>query len=170
MQEITLYRRRFIPDECIKLDSDYIHEKNDDFMLTSWKCIKPRNDRAFGSSLFLFQEGLKISKFYDHDHNLICWYVDIMTFQFDATENAVYTIDLLADVILYPDGSYKVVDLDELAEATEKGLISEELLLKSLNSLNYLLQKIYNHEFTQLQSPLDSIPYPWEIFEHDKCK
>ncbi len=163
MQELTLYRRRFIPDECLKLTSDYIHEKNNDYMITSWKSIKPKRDLAFGTSLFLFHEGLKISKFYDHDKNLICWYCDIMTFEENKEENSLYTIDLLADVLIYPDGSYKVVDLDELSEARAQNLISEQLLLQSLNSLNFLLKTIYDQTFMDLQSLLDKIPSPWEI-------
>lgn len=131
-------------------------------MLTSWKSIKPKRDLAYGSSLFLFQEGLKISKFYDHEKKLICWYCDIMTYERNEDTNELYTIDLLADVIIYPDYSYKVVDLDELAEAKEKNLISEKLLLQSLNSLNYLLEKIYHNQFMELQAPLDTLGNPWD--------
>lgn len=163
MQNLTLYRRRFIPDECIKLTNDHIHLKNEDYMITSWKSLKPKRDLAFGTSLFLFHEGLRISKFYDHDKKLICWYCDIMTFEENKEEHSLYTIDLLADVLIYPDGSYKVVDLDELSEARAQGFISEQLLLKSLNSLNFLLKNIYDQTFMNLQSPLDSIQYPWEI-------
>ena len=35
---------------------------------------------------------------------------------------------LLADVVICPDGFVKVVDLDELAIAMDKGTLSEELL------------------------------------------
>lgn len=165
MQEPTLLRRRFIPDECIKLEKDVIHTLTQDYMTTSWKSIKPKRELAFGTSLFLFKEGLKISKFYDHDHNLICWYCDIMTFENDEANNCLYTIDLLADVLIYPDGTYKVVDLDELSEARKEGLISEDYLLKSLNSLNFLLQTIYDNKFMELQAPLNELPEPWDYLQ-----
>lgn len=65
--------------------------------------------------------------------------------------------DLLADVILYPDGFVKVVDLDELAEAFEKRLLSEELLKKALRQTNQLLTLIYSGGFSSLQSVINDI-------------
>lgn len=70
--------------------------------------------------------------------------------------------DLLADVILYPDGFVKVVDLDELAEAFEKRLLSEELLKKALRQTNQLLTLIYSGGFSSLQSVINDI-------EKDRC-
>lgn len=65
--------------------------------------------------------------------------------------------DLLADVILYPDGFVKVVDLDELAEAFEKRLLSEELLKKALRQTNQLLTLTYSGGFSSLQSVINDI-------------
>ena len=64
--------------------------------------------------------------------------------------------DLLADVIVYPDGFVKVVDLDELVTALENGLLSEGLLKKSLLRIDALLKIIYGNSFSALQEPIDS--------------
>ena len=45
---------------------------------------------------------------------MLFWYCDIVDHTFDtATDTYIFT-DLLVDVIVYPDGFVKVVDLDEL--------------------------------------------------------
>ena len=46
----------------------------------------------------------------------------------------------MADIILYPDGRMHVVDLDELAEALEKGLIAQALMSACLRLLHDLKQ------------------------------
>ena len=74
------------------------------------------------------KKGFKVSRFYDHENQHICWYCDIIDTTFDAELNAYTFTDLLVDVILTPDGSIKVVDVDELADAMENKLISQGML------------------------------------------
>ena len=64
-------------------------------------------------------------------------------------------VDLLADVIIFPDGRIKVVDLDELSEAFENRLIDEALLKKSLLSLSKLLDEIYSKGIDELIAPIE---------------
>ena len=47
-----------------------------------------------------------------------------MSYEYTEETDTYIVTDLLADVIVYPDGFVKVVDLDELGEALEKGLLS----------------------------------------------
>lgn len=70
------------------------------------------------------------------------------------TDTYVFT-DLLVDVIVYPDGFVKVVDLDELVTARRSGILSEELLDTALLRLDNLLQIIYRGEFPRLQKPTE---------------
>ena len=65
--------------------------------------------------------------------------------------------DLLADVILSPEGRMKVVDLDELAEALEQNLITKEQTTSCLRSLNHLLTIIYRDKFDRLQDRFDKL-------------
>ncbi|HBA69577.1 MAG TPA: DUF402 domain-containing protein, partial [Lachnospiraceae bacterium] len=60
------------------------------------------------------------------------WYCDIVEYDYREKDNALISLDLLADVIICPDGYVKVMDLDELAVSMEKGTLSEELLKKCL--------------------------------------
>ena len=139
----------------ILLDKDKVLVREEDHLITSWNTIRPKKDLCRGISAFFWEKGVKISKFYDHQNNLLCWYCDIMTYSYDKETDTYTMVDLLADVLIYPDGSVKVVDLDELAEAVEKGLISQELLLISLRHLNSLLELIYSGHFHELQKYIE---------------
>lgn len=157
MNKLSLYRRRLIPNECILLENDEILRLEENLIITRWNTIRPKKDLSHGLSAFFLDKGVKVSKFIDHDGNLICWYCDIITHEFDRENNACVIIDLLADVLVYPDGSVKVVDLDELAQAAEQKLISQEQLLISLRQLDALLQIIYSGRFCELQSYLEEL-------------
>ena len=143
MQKPVLYRKRLIPDECILLKNDEILHAEENLIVTKWNTLRPKKELSHGLSAFFLDRGIKISKFYNHAGELICWYCDIITYTYDRDTDTYVMTDLLADVLVYPDGTVKVVDLDELALAAEKKLVSEEQLLIALRQLDWLLQTIY---------------------------
>lgn len=150
-----IYRKRLIPSECILLDSDIIHQWDSDMIVTSWNTIRPKKELHHGKSVYYLKEGWKISRFRRADDSLMYTYCDIIAFDRDDQEDALIVTDLLADVIIYPDGFVKVVDLDELAQAVREGLMTGEELNTCLITLNSLLSRIYKGELDQLTSPLD---------------
>ncbi len=155
MKYPILYRKRFIPDECVLLKNDIILEYSSDRIVTKWTTIRKRCDLSNGYSCYYLDRGYKISKFLKDDGTLLCWYCDIITHEYNPDNNTLLTIDLLADVKIYPDGRIKVVDLDELSEAFEKRLIDETLLKKSLLSLNKLLNDLYECGIEPLAAPIE---------------
>lgn len=158
MNNVTrLYRRRLIPTECIPLKDDVIVEQNDEYIITKWNTIRPKPNFSHGCSCYFLREGLKVSKIYQADGSLLYWYCDIVDYHFDPRDSSLTITDLLADVILYPDGRIEVVDLDELAEALERGLITKEQMTSCLRNLNHLLTTIYRDKFDRLQTRLDSL-------------
>lgn len=156
MQISKLYRKRFIPAECILLKDDVILHQDEETLITSWTTLNPKPEFSHGVSCYFLKEGLKVSKIYRHDGSLVRWYCDIVSFSYDGEERSLTVTDLLADVILYPDGHMKVVDLDELAEAMEKNMITKEQTVACLRSLNYLLSLIYRDKFDRLQACLEN--------------
>ena len=156
MNNPTLYRKRFIPDEIIELKDDVILECNDSILVTKWNALKKREDISSGYSCLYLNDGYKISKFLKADGSLLLWYCDIVTYDYNKKENKLTTIDLLADVVIYPDGKMTVLDLDELYEAFEKGLIDISLLKKSLLSLNRLLKEIHKNGIENLAKPIEA--------------
>ena len=157
MKRPTLYRKRLIPEECILLKDDELLYRDEKTIITRWNTLKPKKDLHHGFSCYFLDKGVKVSKFYKADGTQICWYCDIVTHSYDeATDTYVFT-DLLADVLVYPNGQVKVVDLDELADAVEPHLISQELLLTALRQLNTLLSHIYSGKFSEYQEYIDEV-------------
>lgn len=168
----TLYRKRIIPDECIQLKDDRTLHCDEDIILTKWNAIRPKKDLHHGYSCYFLKKGFKVSKFYCKDGSLLYWYCDIVEYEYRREDNSLTTLDLLADVIVYPDGFVKVMDLDELAlsikspagehmdhaaGASIDGALSMDLLQKCLIRLNNLLQIIYSGNFHTLQKYINEI-------------
>ncbi len=82
------------------------------------------------------------------------WYCDIVDYQQGPEENSLLVLDLLADVVIYPDGKIRILDLDELSEAFEKRLITEKQLKKALLNLNDLLDALYENSISALEAPI----------------
>ncbi len=140
-QHPTLIRKRLIPLETLRLEKDVVVHRSDRLLVTRWTTIKPKKELNHGSSCFLLKEGWKVSRFIDHQGKLIC---DITATEYDAATDTFTFTDLLADVLIYPSGVIKVVDLDELADAVEQKLITTEQLLDSLRKLDALLRRVYD--------------------------
>lgn len=155
MADPILYRKRLIPEECVQLKDDKFLYRDESIIVTAWNTLKPRQDIHHGRSCYYLQEGIKVSRFYSADDSLLYWYCDIVDYDYSEETNTYMITDLLADVIIYPDGFVKVVDIDELVVARESGLLSEDMLKKALLTLNHLLQLIYEGKFENLQRPLE---------------
>ncbi len=155
MENITLYRRRLIPNEVVHLKDDIVLYHDDTIIITKWQTIKPRKDMDHGFSAYLLKEGIKVSKFYRADNSLLYWYCDIVDYEYDEATNSYTSTDLLTDVVLYPDGQIRVLDLDELAEASVKDLINKDQLHSALVRTDKLLNVMYKNEFDQYTRLID---------------
>lgn len=151
----VLYRKRIIPEECVLLKDDEILFFENNILVTKWNTLKPKKDLHHGFSCYFFDAGYKVSKFYDRDHKLLYYYCDIIDYETHPEEHSIIVTDLLADVIIYPDGFVKVVDIDEIAEALNKGTITVEQVKKSLYSLDRLLSIIYEDKLDTLTTYMD---------------
>ena len=149
-----LYRERIIPKEIIPLDNDIILFEDSSCIITSWNTLRFKPEFAKGLSYYDLNNNIKVSKFLSSDNRLVYWYCDILRI---SSDNGSFTFtDLLADVIIYPDSTYKVVDLDELSDAVIKNLISLSDSANALRTLNNLLNMIYDGSFKKYQDILNS--------------
>ncbi len=155
MENIRLYRKRIIPEECVFLKDDVILYRDKEVIVTRWNTLHPKKTLHHGYSCYFLERGFKVSKFYDHDNRLISWYCDIISHTYDEAEDTYVFTDLLADVIVYPDGFVRVVDLDELADAFRDGLIDSDQLQTALRHLDKLLSQIYKGAFPRLQKYIE---------------
>ena len=156
MDIVKLYRKRIIPSECILLKDDEIIYHDANVLITKWKTLNPKTEFSHGASAYIFEKGIKVSKFYRDDGSLLYWYCDIVDYHMDHDTGELTVTDLLADVIIYPSGRMKVMDLDELADALEQGLITQEQTSNCLRQLNNLLVTIQRDKFDTLSEYLDS--------------
>lgn len=155
MKTPLLYRKRIIPEECIPLKDDKILYFDDRVIVTEWKALHPKKDLHHGYSCYFLKDGYKVSKFLYESDDLIYWYCDIIDYEEGPEENSWVFRDLLADVLVYPDGFVKVVDLDEFEEALDNGSISYDDVKKALRSLDSLLKTIYAGDFDKLTDEID---------------
>lgn len=154
MAKITLYRKRLIPNECVLLKDDVLLSVQEDKIITQWKALKPKHDLDHGYSCYYLDQGFKVSKFLRKDGSLLYWYCDIVDYKWSKDRTCLTAVDLLADVVIDSDGNVKILDLDELAQASKKELLSKELLQQALLRLDALLQIIYQKQFDQLTSDI----------------
>jgi predicted RNA-binding protein associated with RNAse of E/G family len=156
MPDMIIYRKRLIPNENILLDRDTVLYADDKIMVTKWNTLHPRKDIDHGYSLYIPEEGYKISKFLRKDDSLYKWYCDIVEFYFEKDEGSCTTLDLLLDITINEKGEIHLLDMDELAQAHKDGLIDDELLHKSLIRANRLLMTAYSGAFKKYTDLLDS--------------
>ncbi|MCR5108521.1 MAG: DUF402 domain-containing protein [Lachnospiraceae bacterium] len=149
-KNIKLFRKRIIPPECIPLKDDEILFIDDKIIVTRWNTLKPKTDLHHGLSCYFLNEGYKVSKFMKKDGSLLYWYCDIVEHVFDPEDDSYLFTDLLADVVIYPDNSVRVIDVDEVADAISVGSITKEQCIRLLRSLDSLLNIIYNGHFKDL--------------------
>lgn len=147
---MKIYRKRYIPNEIVDISGDEVLYRDEEKLVTSWKPIKPRNDIGFGKSCVYFKHGWKISKFYDINGNFKFWYCDIINYEYDAEKDIYIIIDLLVDVIVHENGTYEILDEEELDQVLQEGLITEAIKEEAICKLNGLLEKIKSQKFHEL--------------------
>jgi len=157
MNKPVLYRKRIIPEEIVLLDKDEIIYADEGHIVTLWDTIRPKKILHHGCSCYFLEEGFKVSKFYREDGSLIYWYCDIIRYDYNSEDNSYVFTDLLADVLVYPDGQVQVVDVGEIADALSDKTLSLEEMIPALRSLDKLLNIIYSGHFSEIQYKINSI-------------
>ena len=139
----TIHRVRYIPAETVDISSDQLLYRDGEHLVTAWKPIRPRKDISGGVSCLFVSKGIKVSRFLDARGELLYWYIDLVEVRWDQGTDTYELHDLLADVRILPDGQVEIVDLDELADALEQGLITAEQGIRALRTLHALLADIH---------------------------
>lgn len=154
--DIRLYRKRYIPEETVYLKDDKILKLTDSLIITKWNCLKPRKDIHHGISAYFINNNIKVSKEYDEHCNLVYWYCDIIHTEKNSEDNSIVFHDLLVDVIIYENGTVKVVDTEEIAEVMEKNSIDVSMIIKAMRSLGNFLNIVYSGGFSEFQDIINN--------------
>lgn len=145
LNDIKLYRRRFIPNEKILLHDKIIRIDNE-VIITKWKAFRPKTNFSSGYSCVYIDEGFKVSKLFDDNNNFVSFYCDIINVKINHNEYIIE--DLLIDVTINKN-NVRVLDLNELADALDKNLITTNMAKDALRKANRLLSIIYNGNFNK---------------------
>ncbi len=155
MCHLSLYRKRFIPDDFVHLKDDIILVMEKNLIITKWRPLRPKKNMAKGVSAYYMDQGIKVSKIYSSNHHLLYWYCDIIQVKQGTDPDSIVFEDLLIDVVVFEDGSIRILDLDELADALELQLITDEDAKHAIRILDRLLKLIYKGDFKELQAPIN---------------
>lgn len=155
MSELKIYRRRYIPFETIDLKDDIVVFRDEERLITTWDVLRPKETFDHGVSCYFLRKGWKVSKFLNKKQKLVYYYCDIIDVVHNEEENSYLFCDLLVDVIVYEDGYTKVVDLAELADGLEEGVIDPKMVKDALRKTEALLDIIYRGEFETLTRHLE---------------
>ncbi len=155
MSQISLYRKRFIPNDFVHLKDDIILSMDESLIITKWRPLRPKKNMAGGVSAYYMNHGIKVSKIYDKNEQLLYWYCDIIQINPDTNPKSLVYEDLLIDVVVYEDGTIRILDLDELADALALHLITYKEAEQALRILDCLLKLIYRGGFNALQGPIN---------------
>ena len=150
MEKPLLYRKRYIPLEIKSLNDDEILLVTDDVIVTKWNTFKPKKEFSKGVSYTFLNEGYKISKFMKDNGETVYYYCDIINSEYQKEKNTWIFTDLLVDVKIYPSGFVEVVDVGEVAEALDNGLINEETVKELLVKLDKLLEIVYSGKWKDM--------------------
>lgn len=150
MEKPLLYRKRYIPLEIKSLNDDEILLVTDDVIVTKWNTFKPKKEFSKGVSYTFLNEGYKISKFMKDNGETVYYYCDIINSEYQKEKNTWIFTDLLVDVKIYPSGFVEVVDVGEVAEALDSGLINEETVKELLIKLDKLLEIVYSGKWKDM--------------------
>ena len=153
---LKLYRRRYIPDEKVWLKDDEIVSFENGVLITKWRTLKPRKDINRGISAYFLNDGVKVSRVLKEAGKLVYYYCDIIEAEEDADGGIIFH-DLLLDIVVYPDGSARLLDLGEVSEALKRKLLPEGYINKALERADLLLEKIYEGKFGEFTRYVDVI-------------
>ena len=98
-----------------------------------WLSILPRNDWYC------------ITATMDEEGNILLWYIDMIARQGIDVDGVPYFDDLYLDLVVYPDGTILVDDMDELEEALSKKDITQEQFNLAIETSHRLQQGILSN-------------------------
>lgn len=149
---MKIFRKRYIPNEIIDISGDEVIYRDEKLIVTRWLPIKPRKDISKGISYTMLDKGWKISKIFNQNGEFSHWYCDIIDYEYSEENNETYTlIDLLVDLVVKKDGSYEVLDLDELEDALKNNIITKNQYDTALKKLNGLIEVVKKGEFPPIK-------------------
>lgn len=115
-------------------------------LVRDWRgrnCFSTQYPNPDGKRIFLtyyfVKKGFTISKVFQRTGEFLYYYCDVMEMR--QTGRLKYVmVDLLFDLIIYPNGRYHLIDIDEFADAVEKGVLRKRQQVHALRTLDRMIR------------------------------
>lgn len=104
----------------------------------STQYANPDGKRIFLTYYFV-RKGFTISKVFGKSGEFLYYYCDVMQMR-QVGRLRYVMVDLLLDLIIYPDGNYHLIDIDEFADAVEKRKIKRKQEVYALRTLDTMIR------------------------------
>lgn len=101
--------------------------------------------------LIPFNNNYSIAAMINKRNEIELWYIDMIAGYGIDNDGIAYFHDLYLDLVVYPDGTIKIDDMDELVEALEQKIIDHNLYKLALETSEKLQSGILN-DIPQLKS------------------
>lgn len=98
----------------------------------------PDGKRIFLTYYFV-KKGFTVSKVFRRSGEFLYYYCDVMEMR-QIGKLKYVMVDLLFDLIIYPNGRYHLIDVDEFADSIEKGLLKKRQLVYALRTLDRMIR------------------------------
>ncbi|SHF08488.1 Protein of unknown function [Seinonella peptonophila] len=106
-------------------------------------CFSTQYPNPDGKRIFLtyyfVRKGYTISKVFRRSGEFLYYYCDVMEMK-QVGRLRYVMVDLLFDLIVRPDHSYQLIDIDEFADALEKGVLKRRQQIHALRTLDHMIQ------------------------------
>jgi uncharacterized protein len=102
----------------------------------STQYANPDGKRIFLTYYFV-RKGYTISKVFTRTGEFLYYYCDVMEMRQTGRLRYVM-IDLLFDLLIYPDGRYHLIDVDEFADSVEKNQLKRKQQIYALRTLDQM--------------------------------
>lgn len=103
----------------------------------STQYANPDGKRIFLTYYFV-RKGYTISKVFRRNGEFLYYYCDVMEMR-QVGRYRYVMVDLLFDLIVEPEGHYKVIDVDEFADSVEKGSLKKRQQVYALRTLDRMI-------------------------------
>ncbi|SFS86440.1 DUF402 domain-containing protein [Marininema halotolerans] len=122
-------------------------------LVRDWRgrhCFATQYANPDGKRIFLtwyfVKKGYTISKVFLKSGEFLYYYCDVMEMR-QVGRLRYVMVDLLLDLIVYPDGRYHLIDVDEFSHAIEKGQLKKRQQVHTLQTLDKMIRMQTNRTF-----------------------
>ena len=112
------------------------------------------------------EENFCITVMMGSESEILLWYIDMIAGQGMDEDGIPYFMDLYLDLVVYPDGTIIIDDMDELEEALSNGDITQQQYAMAVSTSDKLIKQSLSYltGLTNRCLELLSEEFPGEIF------